>query len=966
MPVDPLIGAAVSHYRILEQIGAGGMGVVYLAEDQRLHRKVALKFISPSSAGDAVAKQRLLREAQAASALDNPNIATVYEVGDFEGQLFIAMAYYQGQTLKGRIERGSLSMAEVASIAGHISEGLAEAHAAGVIHRDLKPANIFLTSTGQVKILDFGLAKIETATADTATGLTQTGTTLGTLAYMAPEQARGEHVDQRADIWALGVLVFEMCTGRLPFRGDTATAILLSLATEPAPPLQTLRRDAPNEFAKLVERALIKDAAGRTLNARDAAQTIAKYRERTATPQAPSRWRAFRRPIVAIPAAAALVAVVAGAVVFGTRLVNERWARYTALPELNRLVDQQDFIAAVDLANQAEAFLPGDPALAALWPQISRMISIEGDPPGTEIGYTRYGATEAWRRVGLTPLKDVRVPQGLLRFKAEKAGFDSAEDVLGSGAPAFTLTEIGHAPDGMVRAAPVRGPFSIYVFGLETPRVRFDGFWVDRYEVTNRQYKAFVDAGGYKRREWWQNRFTKGGKSLAFDEALSTFVDATGRPGPATWELGTYPAGADDLPVTGVSWYEAAAYAASKGHALPTAYHWYWVASQGLTGFVIPFGNFNAAAPVAAAETRALHRFGAYGLAGNVKEWCFNEAPGDRRYTLGGGWNEQPYLFRDADARSPFERGRNMGFRTVQYDEGDTSMAAVSGILLPPSRTYATEKPVGDAVFAAYRRMYSYDSTDLAPKIESVDDANPDWRLEKVTFAAAYGQERVTMYLFLPKQGQPPYQTVLFMPGSGAWDQRTSFAQANPQFAFLVRSGRAVAFPIYKGSYERSNNEYHGGDQLKSTSLWRDYVIYFSKDIRRTVDYLATRSDVDSSKLGFFGHSRGAALSPMMLVPEPRIKAAALWIPGLYLEQIAAEADAINFAPRVTIPVLQLNGRYDYNFPDESSSMPFFDALGTHADHKRRVAYDTGHNLPLNEAFRETLDWFDRYLGPTR
>ena len=143
-------------------------------------------------------------------------------------------------------------------------------------------------------------------------------------------------------------------------------------------------------------------------------------------------------------------------------------------------------------------------------------------------------------------------------------------------------------------------------------------------------------------------------------------------------------------------------------------------------------------------------------------------------------------------------------------------------------------------------------------------------------------------------------------------------------------------------------------------------MIYFSKDIRRTVDYLATRADIDSGKIGFFGLSRGAALSPMMLVPEPRIKAAALWINGLYLEQIAAEVDAINFAPRVTIPVLQLNGRYDYNFPDESSSLPFFNALGTPADQRRRVVYDTGHNLPPNESFRETLDWFDRYLGPPR
>ena len=390
------------------------------------------------------------------------------------------------------------------------------------------------------------------------------------------------------------------------------------------------------------------------------------------------------------------------------------------------------------------------------------------------------------------------------------------------------------------------------------------------------------------------------------------------------------------------------------------------MASQSLTGYVVPFGNFNATSPVPASQTRALHRFGAFGLAGNVKEWCFNEAPANRRYILGGGWDEPPYMFRDADARSPFDRGRNMGFRTVKYDDGDRSIAAVSGILIPPSRNYAKEKPVGDAVFEAYRRLYSYDSTDLSPKIDLADDTNPDWRLEKVSFSAAYGQERNIVYLFLPKQGRPPYQTIVYMPGSSAWDQRTSPPLANPAFAFLVRTGRAVAFPIFKGSYERSNSEYHGGDQLKSTSLWRDYVIYFSKDLRRTIDYLATRPDLDSGRIGYFGNSRGAALSPVMLAPEARIKAAALWIPGFYLESMAAEVDPINFAPRVTIPVLQLSGRYDYNFPEDTSSLPFFQMLGSPANHKRRVVYDTGHNLPPNEAIREALGWFDRYLGPPR
>jgi dienelactone hydrolase len=390
------------------------------------------------------------------------------------------------------------------------------------------------------------------------------------------------------------------------------------------------------------------------------------------------------------------------------------------------------------------------------------------------------------------------------------------------------------------------------------------------------------------------------------------------------------------------------------------------VASQALTGFVIPLGNFSARAPVVVGTTRALHRFGAYDLAGNVKEWCANEGDGGTRYILGGGWDEPPYMFRDADARSPFARAANFGFRTVKYDEGDGSVPPVSRVVLRPSRTYASEKPVGDDVFNAYRRVYSYDRADVNATIASTDDTNPDWRIEKVTFAAAYGQEQVTAYVFLPKAAKPPYQTIVYMPPGGAWDQRSSAGVlANPPFGFLAKAGRAVVFPIYKGTYERGTDAY-GGDQPKATDLWRDYIIAFSKDLGRTLDYLSRRPDIDQTHIGYFGVSRGAALSPMLLAAESRIKTAVLWIPGFYLEKQAPEVDGINFAPRVKIPVLQLSGRYDYNFPDETSSLPFFNTLGTPAEHKRRVVYDTGHNLPTNEAVKETLDWLDRYLGPVR
>ncbi len=220
--IDPhqIIGQTVSHYQVHDKLGGGGMGVVYRAEETQLGRTVALKILPPYLSADDDAKMRFIQEAKAASALDHTNICTIYEIGETgAGQLFIAMAFYDGETLKKKIARGPLPLDKALDYAAQMTHGLAKAHARGIVHRDIKPANVMVTDRGRVKIVDFGLAKM----ADVS--LTQTGTTLGTVAYMSPEQALGEKVDHRTDLWSLGVVLYEMLTGERPFRGDYAPSM---------------------------------------------------------------------------------------------------------------------------------------------------------------------------------------------------------------------------------------------------------------------------------------------------------------------------------------------------------------------------------------------------------------------------------------------------------------------------------------------------------------------------------------------------------------------------------------------------------------------------------------------------------------------------------------------------------------------------------------------------------------------
>ena len=227
-----MIGQTISHYRIVSEIGAGGMGVVYKAEDLRLGRFAALKFLSPLLMRDGDAKRRLFDEARAASALDHANVCTIYDIEETpDGQVFIAMAYCEGETLKQRLERGPLPPSEAARIALQVARGLARAHHSGIVHRDVKPANIMVTADGEAKLLDFGIAKLSTG------DMTQSASTLGTIAYMAPEQVQSRTVDDRSDVWALGVVLYEMLAGHRPFRGAGDYELLQAIVEGRAAPL---------------------------------------------------------------------------------------------------------------------------------------------------------------------------------------------------------------------------------------------------------------------------------------------------------------------------------------------------------------------------------------------------------------------------------------------------------------------------------------------------------------------------------------------------------------------------------------------------------------------------------------------------------------------------------------------------------------------------------------------------------
>jgi formylglycine-generating enzyme required for sulfatase activity/DNA-binding winged helix-turn-helix (wHTH) protein/dienelactone hydrolase len=673
-----------------------------------------------------------------------------------------------------------------------------------------------------------------------------------------------------------------------------------------------------------------------------------------------------------IATAVAVLALLVLGAWFWFRGSRVRWARNQALPEIARLVDQGQLDAAFRLAQQATRYTPDDPLLSRLLRSFTVPLSIQTTPPGAAIYFRMYsGGDKDWVFLGQSPLEHVRAPWEYVRWKISKPGFGTVEAAsltFPNVTLHFTLDSEGESPAGMVHV-----PGGTFQFRSAGP-VELDDYWLDRYEVTNRQFKQFMERGGYQSRTNWKHEFIKEGRRLSWDEGMAQFRDSTGRIAPSTWELGSYPEGQGDFPASGISWYEAAAYCESMDRSLPTIYHWYKAAGLGIASDILHFSNFGGKGPARVGHYQGLAPFGTYDMAGNVKEWTWNES-GAKRYILGGAWNEPSYMFATEDAQAPLSRSATFGFRCAKYD------TAVAGVLTHSietlARDYTTEKRVPESVFAIYKRLYSYDRTELDPRLESMDNSSEYWRREKVSFKASYGNDRVTTYLFLPKNIHPPYPVVVYFPGVSSFFEKSS-DNIDPEVDFVVKSGRAVLYPVYMGTYERRINSVPQPQSLEEVvrpgsaclpvgpKAGRDLVTQWAKDLGRSIDYLETRKDIDSNRLAYYGLSLGAVWGPVLTAVEPRLKVSVLVGGGLPFERLPSEIEPLNFAPRVKIPTLMVNGRDDFMFPVESSQIPLFHLLGVSNARKRHVILDSGHVPPWQPVAKETLDWLDRYLGPVR
>jgi formylglycine-generating enzyme required for sulfatase activity/dienelactone hydrolase len=786
---------------------------------------------------------------------------------------------------------------------------------------------------------------------------------VGSPAYMSPEQARGEPVDVRTDIWAFGCLLFELLTGKRAF--DAGSAIdTLAAVRQIDPEWAALPASTPNSIASLLRRCLEKEAGRRPQTIEEARRTIA-IAQRGVRP----RWMAG--------VAAALLLALVGAVGWtALRARRAEWARNVAIPQISQLVAKDEYAKAFALANEVSRVTPDDPVLASLWPQLSASVTLTTDPEGADVFVQPYASEgDQWEHIGRTPLKDVRLPLGVFQVRIEKNGYEpqrlaapNPSTLLGNAtnrlaAPLLLSLQPHDSAPGMVPVPAGSFPVSLNAFSTTDP-IPLEPFLIDRFEVTNEQYKRFLESDSYRRSENWTGLpFVIDGQSAPWEQAVDQFRDLTGAPGPATWTSGQYPAETGDRPVGGVSWYEAVAYCRSRGQVLPTVYHWRRAALSPdemfapLAPAIIARSNFGRSGPAPVGEFHGLGPYGTFDMAGNVKEWSWNEAQPGHRWIQGGSWNDQEYMLVVRDSAPPSDRSPTNGFRCARYG-GTVPEALLGPVNRPPAARTERSKPVPE-LFETFRNQYLPIIAPLNPRVESTDSSARDWIKEKISFDAGYEDTRVTAYLFLPKGAKPPYQVVVYFPGRSSFVGKMASDGLQPDFLdFVVRSGRAVVWPIYKGSYERWIPTANPSvEQRRLLFDWR-------QDIARLLDVLSSRTDIHAGGFAYLGLSYGASVPVPLLSLENRFRAAVLMSAGMGGVPGFPDADALNYAGHITVPLLLLSGRHDFVYPLETVAKPMFERIGTPEDRKRHVVFDAGHMMfPRSQLTQEVLGWLDRHLG---
>ncbi|MEZ5560011.1 MAG: SUMF1/EgtB/PvdO family nonheme iron enzyme [Pseudomonadales bacterium] len=689
------------------------------------------------------------------------------------------------------------------------------------------------------------------------------------------------------------------------------------------------------------------------------------------SPHATGHWR--RRVAVAL---GVLVAVTLALSLGARGYLDRQFA--VALAEAAALVAEDRYQAAY----QTLARWPsrqGDPRATALLDALTLPIAIVTNPPGVSVHLREQDApADAWQSLGTSPVRGLRLPRGSYRIRLDGRVFLNAENpgpTLNSAGVAERVIELPRdpVPEDMVFVP--GGRYRLGAWGFTEER-DLGGYLLDRTEVTNAAYQSFVDAGGYADETLWQSLIEASGGTLSWQLIRERFVDSTGRPGPAGWELGSYAPGSGEQPVTGISWFEAAAFLAARDKQLPSASHWLRAAlgpmewKYPFAAQLVPRSNVAGTSlePVASRPGSEVH--GAYDLIGNAREWTAGHN-GALRIVMGASFRDPAWGYSFPVGLDPLTRDADLGFRGMRVTAQSLPVADERVDLFNDFK--APVRKVSDEVFAGMSFQYAYQPGQIKAEDVQVLDEVPQghWTRRRILVPTGREQDPLPVYLYLPVRGEAPYQSVFYMPPADSWApgfRSESVRLEDYQLDFVPRSGRVLVWPVYSGSHERYDG-FHAvpGPERAKLALERNRRV--RDEIGRVLDYLDDEPLFDGARVAIIGLSHGAIMTSYPLALEPRLKAAVLYSVGIAPPNPVfgnPQNDPNLFWARVTQPVLVVNGRYDPIRPHQLIMEPFLALLATPPADKKGVLLEAAHwPLPRHPLMRETLDWLDRYLGPT-
>jgi len=619
-----------------------------------------------------------------------------------------------------------------------------------------------------------------------------------------------------------------------------------------------------------------------------------------------------------------------------------------------------------------------DDRVRATLDNLTLPVSVFTDPPGVDVAYRYVGSGPgAWIELGKTPVENLRLPRGGYRLRLGTDVFvtdtNPGPTLNSAGEPARVITMPGtDVPEGMVFVP--GGNYRLGGWGF-TGETDLGEFLLDRTEVTNGEYFEFVNAGGYANEILWRPIAEASGGLLAWADVAVLFTDQTGHSGPAGWSLGSYAPGERDLPVTGVSWFEAVAYLAYRDKSLPSIHHWLRAAlgpmewKYPFARFLVPASNIGRSAVLPAGRRAESETHGAYDLIGNVSEWT-SSAGAQSRAVIGSSFADPPWSYNFPRNVDPMYRGSDVGFRGVRFTARSNPEPA------PDYSTFedfaSSIRAVSDEMFEGIRLNFEYRTgTVKADDVSIVETTDYDhWIRHLLMLPSGHTGDPLPVYVYLPTSQEPPYQSVIYLPPADSWSpgfRSDSVALEDYQIDFVPRSGRALIWPVYYGSHERYD-DYHAASGPERSALAGERNRRIRNEIGRVIDYLEDSPTFDGSRTALMALSHGAIIASYNLATEERIRAAVLISVGIAPPNPVfanPQNDPNVFWARVRQPVLIINGRYDPIRPHHFVLEPLLDLLASPPGDKRSVLYESAHwPLPRFQMMQDSLEWLDHYLGP--